>query len=264
MKVDPRLVTATLLVASLISAPAIAAIDADDADDVCTPSQNPCLVTTTVNVMPDAVLDFGTRTLRLQESGALDFGNTAGISVGDFDGDGWVDVFACQSAHLWRNVGGVDWELVADLKDALPFAAHRYGSVIADYDDDGLGDIGTEPRVLGGDACFHLLHNLGDAIFVDVAGDPAILDVQPCNSPGETWCVADVDGDRDLAARHCRGHWVQPDRAQARADGLFRGARHVHPDFGLDGRPVRLDQRVPRRHRRIHRRIDRLRLLEFA
>ncbi len=129
----------------------------------------------------------------------LPVGATNGISFGDYDADGWIDMFACQSANLWRNVDGVTWELAADLDSELPYASSRYGSSFGDYDNDGLPDIGTEPRPSGGDSCLHLLHNLGGGpFFEDVSTDPEIIDVQPCNAYSETICWGDVDRDDDL------------------------------------------------------------------
>ncbi|MCP3980736.1 MAG: VCBS repeat-containing protein [bacterium] len=131
----------------------------------------------------------------------LDFGETMGISWGDYDADGFIDLFACHSAHLWRNVGGATWELAADLDAVLPPAERRYGASFGDYNRDGLPDLGTEPRVpFWGDDKMHLLKNLGGGPnFVDVAGDPLIVDTQPFQN-GETLCWADVDGDRNLDA----------------------------------------------------------------
>ncbi len=125
----------------------------------------------------------------------LIFGNTNGISFGDYDHDGWTDVVVANGAKLWRNLEGTDWVLASDLSGYFPQGSTRYGCAIADYDDDQRPDIGTEPRVFGFDDCLHLLHNLGDATFDDVADDPNILDVQPCDSDTETNSVADVDGD---------------------------------------------------------------------
>jgi hypothetical protein len=130
----------------------------------------------------------------------LALGWANGISFGDYDGDGYIDLFAYQSGNLWRNVGGLDWELAADLDSLLPFAEQRYGSSFGDYNNDGLPDIGTEPRSFNGDETFHLLWNLGSGPnFVDVATDPAIVDVQPFGN-SETLCWADVncDGNLDL------------------------------------------------------------------
>ncbi len=128
----------------------------------------------------------------------LVLGATNGVSFGDYDGDGWIDLFACMSARLLRNVEGTTWRLAADLDSVLPLTSNRYGSSFGDYDNDGLPDIGTEPRAGTNDSCLHLLHNLGDAQFVDVAGDPALVLGQPCNAPSETICWGDVEEDGDL------------------------------------------------------------------
>ena len=130
--------------------------------------------------------------------GGLSFGGTMGISFGDYDGDGYPDVFACWSGKLWRNVAGSSWELAADLSTAMPPTERRYGSSFGDYDGDGLPDIAAAPRVpYWGDDRFHLLHNGGGTSFADVASDPSIVDVQPYGNT-ETLCWADVDADGDL------------------------------------------------------------------
>ena len=130
----------------------------------------------------------------------LKFGKTNGISFGDYDADGGPDVFACHAGRLWRNDHGTAWVEVADLDDTvLPPTNRRYGASFGDYDDDGLPDIGTEPRLVAvGDDCFHLAHNLGGARFVDVAIDPAIVDVPMCDAYSETICWGDVDHDGRL------------------------------------------------------------------
>lgn len=119
-------------------------------------------------------------------------GDALGISWGDYDRDGFVDLFACYSGNLWRNVGGVDWELVADLDDVLPSAYARYGSSFGDYNNDGLPDIGTEPREIHGDVNLNLLENLGGGKFVNVIDD--VVDVIPYGD-SETICWGDVNGD---------------------------------------------------------------------
>ncbi len=122
-------------------------------------------------------------------------GLTNGISWGDHNADGYPDIVALQGGRVLENLGGQDWAFVADLKALLPFAQRRYGVSFGDYNEDGLPDIGCEPRDFPGDTCVHLFRNDGAATFVDVAGDPAILDVQACNSHAETICWGDVDGD---------------------------------------------------------------------
>ena len=129
----------------------------------------------------------------------LVYGNTNGVSWGDYDADGWIDVFACASGNLWRNLDGAGWMLAADL-DAPGGEIDngiRYGSAFADYNADGFPDITTEPRN-GGNELMHLLRNRRDGPkFLDVADDPAIVDVQPFGD-SETACWADVDGDGHL------------------------------------------------------------------
>ncbi len=129
----------------------------------------------------------------------VNFGGTMGISFGDYDGDGFTDVVTGWTGLLWRNVGGTDWQLVANLSNVLPPSERRYGFSFGDYDNDGLPDIAASPRVPAwGDDRFHLLHNEGGgANFVDVASDPAIVDVQPYGN-GETLGWADVNGDGNL------------------------------------------------------------------
>jgi len=124
----------------------------------------------------------------------LPIGATNGISWGDYDADGHIDLFSFQSGHLWRNLGGAGWALAADLDAALPAAEWRYGSSFGDYDNDGLPDIATEPRIFVGDDKLHLMKNMGGAVFADVAGDTAIVDVQPWGD-SETLGWADVDSD---------------------------------------------------------------------
>lgn len=127
----------------------------------------------------------------------LKVGATNGISWGDFDADGWPDLFACESANLWRNLAGEDWQLAADLDPLLPAATIRYGASFGDWDRDGLPDLVTEPRkVLTGDTCMHLLRNLdGSGAFANVSHEFAPL---PCLADGETACWGDVDGDGQL------------------------------------------------------------------
>ena len=128
----------------------------------------------------------------------LELGESTGISFGDYDADGWPDLFSFDSGNLWRNVEGRTWVLATNVNHLVP-PGTRYGASFGDYDADGWPDLGTEPRQGPGDSCFHLLRNLGaGAAFVDVAGDPAILDFQPCAADSETIGWADVDGDADL------------------------------------------------------------------
>jgi len=130
----------------------------------------------------------------------FDFGEAVGMSLGDWNADGWVDVFAFSSGHLWKNEGGQNWSFANDLDSVLPAASVRYGAAFGDFNADGLPDIVTEPRKGGGDSCLHLLRNEGGSLFHDIAGDPTLLNWQPCGALAETalWGDVDADGDLDL------------------------------------------------------------------
>ena len=53
----------------------------------------------------------------------------------------------------------------------------------------------TEPRLNG---CIHLMKNLGDTVFFDLAPFEFWVDEQGCGLDSETACWGDVDGDLDL------------------------------------------------------------------
>ena len=130
----------------------------------------------------------------------LPVGCTNGVSFGDYDQDGYIDLLAAWSGNLWRNTGTGSWQLVADI-DSIIGAAYRYGAAFGDYDLDGYPDIATEPRTLTVPAsCMALLKNPADGSvnFVDVAADPNIVDANACMVDAETNCWGDVDGDGEL------------------------------------------------------------------
>ena len=126
----------------------------------------------------------------------LPIGSANGISFGDYDQDGRVDLFSASSGNLFRNTGD-GWQFAGDLDQFMPPATRRYGSSFGDYDNDGLPDIAIEPRNTGGDTCHHLLRNLGGGQFVDVTTDPTVMN-QACQADAETICFGDVDGDGNL------------------------------------------------------------------
>jgi len=117
----------------------------------------------------------------------LPLGAANGISWGDLDADGWVDLFVARSGRVWRNLAGRSWQPLTPLYDL----AWRYGAALGDYDADGWLDAATEPR---GTQPMMLLR--GPSL-EDVAGDPDVVDVRP-RGQAETSCWGDVDHDGDL------------------------------------------------------------------
>ncbi len=120
-----------------------------------------------------------------------------GVCAGDFDGDGWDDLFFAHpygGHRLFRNSGGCKFEDITDkagLKDL--FANHwAVGCTFVDYDGDGLLDLfvaGTGDRNL-------LLRNLGNGKFKDIAKE-LYLDR---TGASVQMAFADYDRDGDLDA----------------------------------------------------------------
>lgn len=130
----------------------------------------------------------------------LRIGRTSAVSFGDYDGDGWIDLYSGATARLFHNEAGETWTLAADLDSIHDAGSRRYGSSLGDYDNDGLLDIITEPRVGLSDDCLHLLRNLGGGPnFEDVSVDPNQFSGTDgiCGVNAETACWADFDDDLD-------------------------------------------------------------------
>ncbi len=129
----------------------------------------------------------------------------AGASVGDYDGDGDLDLFVTshgppddpQPGHhrLYRNNGDMTFTDVAaeaGVQTTAEDIADGFGSVFADYDLDGDLDLfvaGWEKEANGD----RLFRNDGDGTFTDVTAEVGIVDD---GIRGFSPCVLDTDGDR--------------------------------------------------------------------
>ena len=102
---------------------------------------------------------------------------SGGVAVFDFDGDGWLDVYAIQGGpfppregrpafgdRLFRNTGGGRF---ADVTAAAGLASlpggYGHGAAVGDYDNDGRPDL-----FLTRWGSYALYHNLGHGRFEDV------------------------------------------------------------------------------------------------
>ncbi|RKY18044.1 MAG: hypothetical protein DRQ55_14325 [Planctomycetota bacterium] len=129
---------------------------------------------------------------------------------GDFDGDGWVDIYVCSYNRmdaiypeswyhaengtpnaLYRNLGDGRFEDVAAAWGADD-ARWTFAAAAADYDEDGDLDLYLA-NDYGENA---LLQNQGDGHFVDRAAELGVLD--PGNGMATAWGDIDRDGRLDL------------------------------------------------------------------
>ena len=81
---------------------------------------------------------------RLDAASQIDFYGLNGIAVGDFDGDGWEDVYVCQPGglpnRLFRNQGDGTFEDVT-ARSGLDVLDSTASALWADYDNDGDQDL---------------------------------------------------------------------------------------------------------------------------
>ena len=153
-----------------------------------------------------------------------------GLSWGDYDGDGWFDLYAgatkaTEANLLFRNESGRRF-VAQDLDPVAPGRSARQSSWV-DYDNDGDLDLFTADRA-GPNALFRQDAGRFERVGANRAGDDARPTVGAC------WFDYDRDGDLDLFLANQAGA----------TDALWRndGDRFVDvaPALGMDrpGRPV--------------------------
>ena len=198
---------------------------------------------------------------------------------GDYDNDGWVDVFVCgegrpaqathagasssqrKAARLYRNRGNGTFDDVAAGAGVSNERVAK-GAAWGDYDDDGRLDL----FVSNFDAACRLYHNLGDGTFVDTALPAGVAGPAHNRSTLCWFWDFDNDGRTDLFVNDARASMADvaasylgrkvddsghPRIYRSLRTGLFRD---VSRDLGLD-RPVLAFGAQFRRHRQ--RRIPR-------
>ena len=129
----------------------------------------------------------------------------SGVTVLDFDGDGWMDLFlgngttldgggpgAASRSHLYRNLGGLKFEDVT-LAAGLGRVGWGQGACSADYDDDGDADLFA--GYFGQSA---LYRNDGSGRFTDVALEAGLRAASARWDSGCSWLDYDLDGRLDL------------------------------------------------------------------
>ncbi len=119
--------------------------------------------------------------------------NGAGVACGDFDGDGWCDLYFCgldAPNALYRNLGGWKFEEVAQKAGVACADQASTGAVFADVDGDGDLDL----MVNGIGRGTRLFVNEGSGRFREGTAAAGLSS----RSSGTSLALADVDGDGDL------------------------------------------------------------------
>lgn len=131
----------------------------------------------------------------------------AGVAAGDFDGDGWVDLYIAQGDVgenlLFRNQsqsGSYAFsDVAASANVAMTTADKTAGPAFADYDGDGdddlfVGSVEYNP--------FRVFNNAGDGTFTDVTAASGLSAITRENNVSLAFGDYDNDGDIDLFVAH--------------------------------------------------------------
>jgi tetratricopeptide (TPR) repeat protein len=172
------------------------------------PSGSPVVVPRFIDLAAAAGLRF------VHENGATSLKRlpetmSGGVGLFDYDGDGWLDVYAVQSGafspadhpssgdRLFRNRGDGTFEDVTERAGLHRFpGGYGHGVAIGDYDNDGHPDLFvTRWR------SYALYHNKGDGTFED-ATTLAGLSGDRDWPTSAAWADLDADGDLDLYVCH--------------------------------------------------------------
>src|SRR5262249_47821418 len=134
----------------------------------------------------NVLLEFSGATNRILHNGA-------GVALGDYDGDGLLDIFVCGldvPSALYRNLG--NWRfsnVTATVGIEIP-SRYQRGAVFADIDGDGALDL-LVSTLYQGVLCFH---NDGKGHFTEITSSAGTA----TKFGAVTMALADIDGDGTL------------------------------------------------------------------
>jgi len=134
---------------------------------------------------------------------------SGGVAAGDYDGDGWVDIYAVTGNAgpnlLFRNLSDGTFQEVGSFAGVDVSGDIGAGPTFADYDGDGLLDLfigGVSPGRGMDPAEVSLFKNNGDGTFTDSTEDSMLNTITRLNTFSAAFGDYDKDGDLDLFLTH--------------------------------------------------------------
>ena len=162
------------------------------------------LLTQFADATPASGIDFTNGFVNSADLGMVENIAPSGAASGDYDDDGYIDIFIVRGDVgpnlLYRNLGNLVFENAAEAaglaytKSATENYRHS-GPMFADIDGDG--DLDLFIGGLGGDPSF-IYENNGDGTFSDVTAGSGIDTVTSIYSISAAFGDYDLDGDLDL------------------------------------------------------------------
>ena len=158
--------------------------------------------------------------------------------LGDYDNDGYLDIFVYETYQLWHNKNGTSFEDVTSLLPVAPMSVSR-AAVWGDFNGDTFLDLyvgGYEAPAYQPDAL--LINNQGESFSVawTQGNDSALSGGQPRPSRGITSADWDQDGDLDVYVSNYR---LEPN--QLRRNGPGGTSNLAGLGWGQDSAKVRSD-----------------------
>jgi hypothetical protein len=135
-----------------------------------------------------------------------DLSTSSGCSFGDFDNDGFLDLFVQNwdgiNSHLYINNGDGTFAKVTE-GDIVNDRGWSFDSNVVDYDNDGNLDVflcNGAFTTFTEENCLYQGH--GDGTFTKITEGDIVTDSE--HSLGSSWCDYDNDGDQDLFVANSR------------------------------------------------------------
>src|SRR5262245_49327543 len=158
--------------------------------------------------------------------------NGSGVAAGDFDGDGWCDLFFCGLDGpnvLYRNLGNWKFQDVTESAGVTCPGLDATGAAFADIDGDGDLDL-IVSSVAGGT---HVFFNDGKGRFTESVRTGVLNE----RRAGMSLALADIDGDGDLDL-YIANYRTVTLRDQPNTRFTFRVVNGQPVVTAIDGRPL--------------------------